>query len=135
MYRRIRPDACCLHALACQHLSHPLEQDPSDYRPTFSKEITDYLFRCSSYLWPNALSALNVPVYVYRYVYLYSCSAIFPHFGLPKWCADHVCHAADIPFMMGMCEREGTFRKEYVCLVGIDKRDTLGCMSVSAVAP
>jgi carboxylesterase type B len=80
---------------------HNASADPSDYRPTFSAEINDYLFRCSSLLWPNAVRALGLPAFVYRYTYLYSCSDVFPKFGLPSYCATHVCHASELPLVFG----------------------------------
>lgn len=72
----------------------------SDGRVQLSHLVTDYLFRCSSSTgFATAAVKAGLPVYVYRFDHLYSNASVFPSFGLPKICAETVCHASELPFV------------------------------------
>lgn len=61
-----------------------------DARVIFSHMATDYLFRCSSEVFPTALIKKNVNSYMYRFSHIFSHSSIYHKFGLPDICVTEV---------------------------------------------
>ena len=71
----------------------------ADGRTPLSQMVTDFWFRCASERFVATATANGATTYVYRFDHLYSNASIFPGFGLPKICAQVVCHASEIPFV------------------------------------
>lgn len=72
----------------------------TDGRLLLSRVLTHYWFRCASEKFANAAAAGNgTSAYVYRYDHVFSVGQLFSAFGLPKFCANHTCHASELPFV------------------------------------
>lgn len=79
----------------------------SDARLPLSALVTDYWFRCASEVFLRGSTSPHL--FAYRFDHLYSNASIFPTFGLPKICAEVVCHASELPFVFRNVPSFATF--------------------------